>query len=93
MNIPSITSIETALMVYYANSELGNKEITALFDQHSSATISKLKRISKDEMNKRDIPSYGMNKVNAAAAYEVWGIDVKDLEKRLKKMRELGLSL
>ena len=50
MNIPEITNIETALRVYYANSELGNKELTSLFGKRSSATISRLKRIVKDEM-------------------------------------------
>jgi len=91
MNIPPITNIDTALKVYYNNSELGNKEIKSLFGQRSSATISRLKRNVKDEMQTRAIPSYGANKVNTVIAFEVWGIDVKDLEKRLKKIKELNL--
>jgi len=91
MNIPSITSIDTALKIYYNNSELGNKEIKTLFGQRSSATISRLKRIVKAEMDTRAILSYGANKVNTIVAFEVWGIDVKDLEKRLKKIKELNL--
>ena len=91
MNIPQITSIDNALRIYYSHSEIGNREITALFGKHSSATISRLKKIVKNEMNKRDIPSYGMNKINTAVAFNIWGIDITDLEKRMKKIKELNL--
>jgi hypothetical protein len=91
MNIPQIKGIEDALKVYYSNSELGNAEMTALFGKRSSATVSRLKRIVKDEMTARGILSYGANKVNTSVAYEVWGIDVKDLERRMKKIKELSL--
>ena len=91
MNIPSISSIENALKIYYGNSELGNKEVTALFGRRSSATICKLKRIVKDDMNARGVPSYGANKVNTALAFEVWGLDICDLEKRLQKRKKLNL--
>jgi hypothetical protein len=92
MNIPPITGIENALKIYYAHSEIGNKEITALFGRRSSATISRLKRAVKDEMNTAGVLSYGANKVNTAIAYKVWGIEVTDLEKRMKKIRELKLE-
>jgi len=92
MNIPNITSIENALTIYYNYSEIGNKEITALFGRRSSATISKLKRLAKNEMIKRGVCSYGANKVNTQIAYKEWGIDVSDLEKRNKKLKELNLK-
>ena len=91
MNIPPITSFENALHVYYANSEIGNKEIATLFGQRSSATLSRLKRIVRDEMRKRGVFSYSTNRVHTATAFEVWGIDVKDIEKRMKKIKELAL--
>ena len=91
MNIPTITGIEDALRVYYTNAELGNKEITALFGQRSTATVSRLKRMAKDEMTRRNVLSYGANKVNTPIAFEVWGIDVKDLERRKFKLDELSL--
>ena len=40
INIPAITSFENALQVYYANSEMGNAEITTLFGRRSSAKVS-----------------------------------------------------
>jgi len=91
MNIPKIISIDEALKIYYTNTEIGNKEITTLFGTLSPATVSKLKKSAKEEMNKRDILSYGMHKVNTSVAFEIWGIDVNDLEKRRKKLVELKL--
>ena len=43
-------------------------------------------------MDKRDLLSYGLNKINTTVAYEVWGIDANDLERRRKKLRDLGLT-
>ena len=92
MNIPQITSIDNALKIYYSHSEIGNKEITILFGRLSSATIAKLKKSVKVEMIKRDRLSYGINKVNTGIAYDVWGIDVDDLERRRKKLKALELQ-
>ena len=91
MYIPSITNIETALKVFYENAEIGNKEIKHLFGNRSSATIIRLKKIVKIEMIKREIPTFNANKINTAVAYDVWGIDVTDLENRMKKIKELSL--
>ncbi len=91
MYIPSITNIENALKVYYENGEIGNDEIKCLFGNRSSATIAKLKRLVKAEMIKRSVPTFNAHKVNTVIAYDVWGIDVTDLEKRMKKIKELSL--
>ena len=92
MNIPPVVNIDEALRVYFAYPELGNKEITALFGKRSSATVARLKRAVKDEMSSKGVLSYGSNTVNTEIAFDVWGIDVKDLEKRMKKIKELGLG-
>lgn len=91
MYIPSITSIETALKVFYENAEIGNKEIKDLFGNRSSATISRLKKLVKVEMIKRDMPTFNAYKINTVIAYDVWGIDINDLEKCMKKIKELSL--
>ena len=91
MYIPSITSIENALKIYYENAEIGNKEIILLFGNRSSATISKLKNLVKSEMIKRNVPGFNAFRVNTAIAYDVWGIDIDDLENRMKKIKELSL--
>jgi len=92
VNIPPITSIDNALHIYYSNSEIGNKEISDLFGRLSSATISRLKNAVRKEMDRRGIHSYGLYKVNTAVAFGVWGIDVTDLEKRRKKLKDLNLQ-
>ena len=91
MYIPTITSIENALKIYYGNSEIGNREIRILFGSRSTATVSRLKRLAKSEMLKRDMPTFNAYKVNTAIAFDVWGIDVEDLESRMKKIQELSL--
>ena len=92
MNIPQITSIDSALRIYYSHSEIGNKEIKLLFGNLSSSTVARLKRHAKEEMTRRDIFSYGMYKVNTAVAFDIWGINVTDLEKRRKKLKDLELQ-
>ena len=92
MNIPKISSIDNALRIYYSHPELGNKEITSLFGRLSSSTTTKLKKLAKDEMIKREVLSYGMYKINTCIAFDVWGIDVADLEKRRKKLKALELQ-
>jgi len=91
MYIPTITSIDNALKIYYENGEIGNEEIKCLFGNRSSATISKLKKEVKAEMTKKGVPYFNANKVNTVVAFSVWGIDVVDLEKRRKKIKELSL--
>jgi len=92
MNIPPVTSIDNALQIFYKHSEIGNKEISVLFGKLSTATISRLKKAVKIEMSKRDIYSYGMYKVNTTVAYDVWGLDVADLEERRNKLKALELQ-
>ena len=91
MYIPSITSIEQALKIYYENAEIGNQEIRDLFGCRSSATVSRLKRLAKSEMIKKDVPTFNAYKINTAVAYEAWGIDITDLEERMRKIKELAL--
>ena len=91
MYIPSIISIKNALKVFYENGEIGNKEIMSLFGNRSTATISRLKRLVKAEMIKKGVPTFNANKVNTAIAYDVWGINISDLENRMKKIKELSL--
>ncbi|MCI9414535.1 MAG: hypothetical protein HFJ79_05070 [Clostridiales bacterium] len=91
IHIPSISSIDKALEIYYRHSEIGNKEMTTLFGKHSTATINRLKQLVKSEMAVRGIRSYCAYSINTKLAFEVWGIDVDDLEKRRGKLLNLGL--
>lgn len=87
-----IKDFDTALRVYYANPEIGNKEMVELFGSMSTATKTRLKKEVKDEMAKRGVKSFRDHTVNTKVAYEVWGIDITEIEKRRAKLIKLGLA-
>lgn len=85
-----IVSIDTALRIYYQYSELQTPQIVELFGIKGSAAAARYKKAVIDEQIKRGVKSFVQGSVNTRLAYEVWGIDVEDLEKRRKKLTELG---
>ena len=89
-NIPPTTCIQNALRIYYSFAEIGNAEITSLFGKLSPTTISRLKKLVYDEMYDQGILSHNAKRVHTQTAFEVWGIDVADLENRHQKLRDLG---
>ena len=90
--IPQVTDLDTAIRIYYRFPEIGTVEMTALFGKKSKSTINKLKNMARLQMIKDDICTNGLYKLNTAAAYRAWGIDVDDLEKRRQKLLKLGLQ-
>lgn len=93
MYIPKLRSIEGAIRIYYENIELSNKEIRELFvsrlgDNLSPATIVKLKKAVLEEAAKRKILMWETGCVNTKLAFEVWGLDIQDLEKRWAKLQK-----
>jgi hypothetical protein len=91
-NIPSI-DIETAIRMYYENVEIGNNDIQRLFlGKVGSTRMQSLKRIAKDKMREKGTLIWNANKVNTEAAFEAWGLDITDLERRYQKLKKLGLA-
>lgn len=90
VRIPPITSLKTAIELYYSRTELGNADIEELFGKHSTATVSRLKRKARHKMVELNIPSWNGNRVNTEAAFESWGLNITDLERRYKKLQELS---
>ncbi len=90
VRIPQVTSLKTAIELYYSRTELGNSDIEALFGKHSSSTIARLKRKAKQKMAEQGTPVWNAQRVNTEAAYSAWGLDVSDLECRYKKLKELS---
>ena len=83
--------IKTALRLYYSCSELGTAEIKELFGVGTTAA-TKYKRQIKEEMAKKGQRSFYPGAVNTETAFEVWGINVDLLEKKLKKLNSLKLE-
>lgn len=75
--------VETAVRLYYTKSELTNADVAELFGTGESQTI-KIKKMAK-----RGVKSWLPYAVNTKIAYEAWGIDIDDYERRLKKLRSL----
>ena len=43
-------------------------------------------------MIKRNIPTFSAFKINTVVAFDVWAVDVDDLEQRRKKIKDLSLN-
>ena len=96
LRIPQIADVKTALEIYYGFPYIGNAEIQKLFrcrrgETLSPATVARLKGFVKAKMREDDIPSYNSNTVDVEVAFDVWGLKVKDLELRYKKMEQLNI--
>ena len=91
VRIPEISSLETAIRLYWEKIELSNSDIKALFPTISSKTIVKLKNQAKEKMNESETLSWNVLRVNTKMAYAAWGLNIDDLEQRYKKLQKLGL--
>lgn len=90
VRIPQITSLETAIRLYYERSELSTPDIRELFGPLANDTVSRLKRKARELMNERGKLPGDATRVNTEIAYEAWGLDITKLEFRLNKLRTLG---
>ena len=93
MYIPKLRSVAGAIRIYYENIELSNKEIQELFESRqgkkiSGSTIVKLKFEVQKIAAERIVPVWDKGCVNTKLAFEVWGLDIDDLEKRYKKLKK-----
>ncbi len=91
MKVKPFKDIDTALRIYYTYPEIGNKEIKELFGELGGSTISNYKKAVRKVQAERGVLTAQRNTVNTEVAYEVWRIDVKDLEQRREKLIRLGL--
>lgn len=86
------TSIEFAVRLYYTTYELKNSDIKKLFGVTSSASLARLKDQAREEMAKQGLIPATSFSVHTQAAYIAWGLDIDDLENRMKKLRKLGIT-
>lgn len=86
MNVPNI---ETAVLTYYSCIEIGTKEIKAIFGVGDS-TAGKMKKPVFERMALEKKKAWKRDNVITEIAFEVWGLDIADLEKRLKKLKSLS---
>lgn len=78
----------TAVEIFYTYPELGTAEIQRLFNcGRNSAT--KLKGEARKRQTEKGLIPYSDSSVNTRCAYEAWGIDIADLEKRLIRYQKI----
>lgn len=78
----------TALRIYLEHTEIDTCDIRELFDCASN-TATRLKKVAMELMVEKGKKTWDPSKVNTAIAYEAWGIDIDEVEKRLKKLNSL----
>lgn len=84
-----LPDIRTAIELYYTKTELSSDDISRLFGVGRSGASS-LKKPALELMAERKVHCWLPHAVNTKIAYEAWGIDVKDYEERLARLRKLG---
>lgn len=85
----ALRDVETAVKLYYAMLELENKDIRELFTVASQSTTLRLKKRARALMSEKGVEPFSPTAVNTTCAYEAWGLDIKDLERRLKRLTVL----
>lgn len=79
---------EMALRLYYSQTEINSAEIKKLFSCNGT-TATRLKRSVQEKMAEKEIRTWLPGNIDVKTAYEVWQIDVGDLEKKLTKLQKL----
>ena len=95
VRIPQIRDPLAAIRLFYSKTELSTGDIRELFAAGKGKRISgeralKLKKLAREAMHEKGIPSYDATKCNTDVAYEVWGINIADLERRYAKLQKYG---
>ncbi len=86
-------NLEVALRLYYERLELSGDDIREIFGKKiSPSTVTKLKNRAKKQMAEDHSQIWDARNVNTVSAFKAWGLDPVELEKRLTKLRKLGLA-
>ena len=88
--IRPVQNIDAALKAYYGNGYINNRDIKAIF-QVCDSSAWKMAKSVREESAKRDIPIIMPGYINVKIAFELWGINVKELEQNKRKIANLNL--
>lgn len=82
--------VELAVKIYYEKISLSNADIKKLFEVTSNKTVKRYKDEVVAYFAETDIiPIHRDNTLDTWRAFEAWGIDINELEKRIKKLQKL----
>lgn len=88
MKINIKADIREAVELYFTTTALGNAEIQRLFNC-STSKAKGLKDIAREQEVKDGVIQPSPNTVNTVSAYKAWGLDIRDLKKRLVEHQRL----
>ena len=86
-----LPDIALAVELYYTKVELTTDDIHALFGVSASGATA-LRKQALELMAEEKVRCWLPHAVNTSVAYRAWQIDIEDYEKRLAKLRKLGLK-
>lgn len=84
-----IQDLRECLKIYYSCHELGSSEIMKLLGV-SESRASTMKNEVRKKMAEQNVMAFDKSCINTEIAFKVWGIDIDDVEKRVKKLEKLG---
>lgn len=90
VKVPQVRDLRYAIQLYYRCTEIGNREIRELFGVGGNLALN-LKKAAREKMAELETPIWDARKVNTEVAYQTWGLDIKDLERRYEKLKLLGV--
>lgn len=92
MKTNACVNIPVAVRYYYEKISLNNKDIKKIFNVTADTTAIKKKREVVEYFAGTDEnPIHSLtNRLDTWRAFEAWGLDINELEKRLKKLRQYG---
>lgn len=79
---------EVALDLSTSKTELDTKDVMLLFDIKKAAAQNYKSKVLKEQA-KREVKTWYSGHINLTVAYEFWGIDIVEIEKKLKKREAL----
>lgn len=83
--------IKTAVKIYYTKPEIGTKEIMELFSVKGTKALQMKNEVRKVKAEK-GVKVWLPHSVNTEVAFEVCGLNIINLEARLKKLQRLGME-
>ena len=95
VRVPQITSLETAIRLYYERIELSNSDIRELFGKLAPATIKSLKNKALAIMTERNTPVWNAQRVNTEIAYETesFGGEIMTEQERIDLIAEIAADI
>ncbi len=82
-------NIEVAIEFYYSKFELTTMDIAKIFSCSRSAALARKRAVMAESVKQKPRPLvFDPKNVNTEFAFEQWGLDVKDMEEKYKKLQK-----